>query len=57
MRINAVLDAGLRRHDEIMVAAAIFNKLLEHEFASSIHYSRFTIHAFVMRESGRWIFS
>jgi hypothetical protein len=28
MRINALLDAGLRRHDEIMVAAAIFNKLL-----------------------------
>jgi hypothetical protein len=29
MRINALLDAGLRWHDEIMVAAAIFNKLLE----------------------------
>jgi len=57
MRINAVLDAGLRRHDEIIAATAIFNKLLEHEFASSIHYLRFTIHAFVMRESGRWIFS
>jgi hypothetical protein len=27
MRINALLDAGLRRHDEIMAAAAIFNKL------------------------------
>jgi len=28
MQINAVLDAGLRRHDEIIVATAIFNKLL-----------------------------
>jgi hypothetical protein len=28
MRINALLDAGLRRHDEIVAAAAIFNKLL-----------------------------
>jgi hypothetical protein len=28
MRINALLDAGLRQHDEIMAAAAIFNKLL-----------------------------
>ena len=27
-RINALLDAGLRRHDEIMATAAIFNKLL-----------------------------
>jgi hypothetical protein len=29
MRINALLDAGFRRHDEIMAAAAIFNKLLD----------------------------
>jgi hypothetical protein len=29
MQINALLDAGLRRHDEIMAAMAIFNKLLE----------------------------
>jgi len=29
MRINALLDAVLRRHDEIMATAAIFNKLLE----------------------------
>jgi len=29
MQINALLDAGLRRHDEIMAPAAIFNKLLE----------------------------
>jgi hypothetical protein len=28
MQIDALLDAGLRRHDEIMAAAAIFNKLL-----------------------------
>jgi hypothetical protein len=28
MRINALLDTGLRQHDEIMAAAAIFNKLL-----------------------------
>jgi hypothetical protein len=28
MRINALLDAGFRRHDEFKAAAAIFNKLL-----------------------------
>jgi len=27
MRINALLDAGLLRHDEIMAATAIFKKL------------------------------
>jgi hypothetical protein len=29
MQINALLDAGLRRHDEFMVATAIFNELLK----------------------------
>ena len=28
MRINALLDAGFRRHDEFKAAAAIFNKLV-----------------------------
>jgi len=28
MRINVLLDAGFRRHDEFKAAAAIFNKLL-----------------------------
>jgi len=32
MQINALLDAGLRRHDEIMVATAIFNKLLGQDY-------------------------
>jgi hypothetical protein len=29
MRINVLLDVGLRRHDENMVAAVKFNKLLD----------------------------
>mgnify|MGYP006992526678 CR=1 FL=1 len=34
IRINALLDGGLRRHDEIMATAAIFNKLLGEGVAS-----------------------
>ena len=29
MRINALLDAGFRRHDGIVITAVIFNKLLD----------------------------
>jgi hypothetical protein len=41
MRINALLDAGFRRHDEIMAATAIFNKPLVLGSGFKVQGSRF----------------
>jgi hypothetical protein len=50
MRIKALLDAGFRRHDEIPVLAAIFNRLLEQvpprAYARDARGYRSSLHAF-----------